>query len=209
MADRILLIIKSSFEAKVITNSLTFNGFAVTTESSDMTRAMQLATTSKFDALVIELTDRKSLDFANNVRRIANGLGIVFIAPIYDLRLFGISIEEFPIGSQIIYKPDISNFELLIDAIRDSKEIGVKTQWVNPPKTNTTDELTDIQVETLRMIVEGFTNKEIGKHEFVSEKAIEQRIGRLASVLGITCSNGQNLRVKLATKYVNWTNGRI
>jgi DNA-binding NarL/FixJ family response regulator len=125
------------------------------------------------------------------------------------LRLFGISIEEFPVGSQIIYKPDISNFELLIDAIRDSKEIGVKTQWVNPPKTNTTDELTDIQVETLRMIVEGFTNKEIGKHEFVSEKAIEQRIGRLASVLGITCSNGQNLRVKLATKYVNWTNGRI
>ena len=151
MADRILLIFKSSFETKVITNSLTFNGFAVTSESSDLTRATQLATTTKFDALVIELTDRKSLDFANNIRSIANGLGIVFIAPIYDLRLFGISIEEFPIGSQIIYKPDISNFELLIDAIRDSKEIGVKTQWVNPPKTNTTDELTDIQVETLRM----------------------------------------------------------
>jgi DNA-binding NarL/FixJ family response regulator len=59
------------------------------------------------------------------------------------------------------------------------------------------------------MVAAGFTNKEISKQAFISEKAVEQRICRLANVLGITFSSGQNLRVKLTSHFVNWTNGRI
>lgn len=208
MSDRILLVTSSLFESRVITSALTFNGYAVIAESSNLNRAKQLSTTTKFDALVIELTGREELEFALSARGINSKLGIVFITPIHDLRLFNLEIDELPIGSQIIYKPNIANFEILIDAIVESRKCAGKTRWVNPPEHEVTEDLTDIQVGTLRMVVSGFTNKEIGKQEFVSEKAVEQRIGRLANVLGITFHNGENLRVKLTAQFVNWTNGR-
>lgn len=45
--------------------------------------------------------------------------------------------------------------------------------------------LSDIQIETLRYAAEGFTNAEIGRARFVSEKAIEQVLSRVAISLNI------------------------
>ena len=163
----------------------------------------------KIDVLIAELSNRENLDFAKLVRKINNQVGIVLISTIHDLRLFDISLEELPSRSKLIYKPNISSFEVILEAIIKSKDLSPETEWINPPETEKSEELTDLQVETLRMVAAGFTNKEISKQAFVSEKAVEQRICRLANVLGITFSNGQNLRVKLTSHFVNWTNGRI
>ena len=208
MANQIMLITPSLFESRTISSALSYNGYAVVSETTEMSRAMQKMNSIKFDALVIELQGRKELEFARNARGINCQMGIIFISPIHDLRLFDLTFEELPPGSQIIYKPNIANFEIIIESIIESRKSDAATRWINLPDIDKTEKLTDLQVETLRMVVSGFTNKEISKQEFVSEKAVEQRIGRLANVLGITFSNGQNLRVKLTAQFVNWTNGR-
>ena len=208
MANQIMLITPSLFESRTISSALSYNGYAVVSETTEMSRAMQKMNSIKFDALVIELQSRKDLEFARNARGINCQMGIIFISPIHDLRLFDLTFEELPPGSQIIYKPNIANFEIIIESIIESRKSDAATRWINLPDIDKTEKLTDLQVETLRMVVSGFTNKEISKQEFVSEKAVEQRIGRLANVLGITFSNGQNLRVKLTAQFVNWTNGR-
>lgn len=208
MSDQILLINSSQFENKTISSSLTFNGYAVIAEKDDLSRCQQLLSTTNIDVLVVELINREILNFTQNVRRVNHQIGVVFISPIHDLRLFDIRMQELPERTQLIYKPSLSNFEDILDAIVKSKDLSAIKQWINSPETEKTEELTDLQVETLRMVAAGFTNREISKLAFVSEKAVEQRICRLANVLGITFSSGQNLRVKLASQFINWTNGR-
>jgi DNA-binding NarL/FixJ family response regulator len=64
--------------------------------------------------------------------------------------------------------------------------------------------LSDIQVETLRYVAEGFTNAEIGRARFVSEKAIEQVLSRVAISLNIQPDHRKNMRVQLINEYMKW-----
>ena len=65
--------------------------------------------------------------------------------------------------------------------------------------------MTDIQVETLRMVAEGHTNSEIAKQRFVSEKAVEQTIAKIAKALDIPAATNQNQRVHIARVYFRLT----
>jgi len=65
-------------------------------------------------------------------------------------------------------------------------------------------ELTDIQIETLRLVAQGLSNSEIAKVRFVSEKSVEQIVARIAQHLSITPDRRRNLRVVLAGVYFKW-----
>lgn len=208
MANRVSLICSSLFESKAIASALTYQSYAVVLETADLNKAELMMTISKPNILIIELIDRIHLEFANRARGINSSLAIVFIAPIYDLRLFDLNFDELPSGSQVICKSNIANFDLLFEAIERSFAVSGESKWASPRLHEETDELTDLQVQTLRMVVSGYTNKEISRLRFVSEKSVEQIVARLAHVLGLSCNNGQNLRVLLTAKFMNWTNGR-
>jgi DNA-binding NarL/FixJ family response regulator len=64
--------------------------------------------------------------------------------------------------------------------------------------------LSDIQIETLRYVANGFTNAEIGRLRFVSEKAIEQLLSRIAIALNIQPDPRKNMRVQLVNEYLRW-----
>jgi DNA-binding NarL/FixJ family response regulator len=66
------------------------------------------------------------------------------------------------------------------------------------------NQLTDIQIETLRLVAQGLSNSEIAKVRFVSEKSVEQIVARIAQHLSITPDRRQNLRVVLAGEYFKW-----
>ena len=66
------------------------------------------------------------------------------------------------------------------------------------------NELTDIQIETLRLVAQGLSNSEIAKVRFVSEKSVEQIVARIAQHLAITPDRRRNLRVVLAGEYFKW-----
>ena len=64
--------------------------------------------------------------------------------------------------------------------------------------------LTDIQIETLRLVATGMSNAEIGRTRFVSEKSVEQIVARVAQHLGIIADRNHNLRVLMAGEYFKW-----
>jgi two-component system response regulator EvgA len=64
--------------------------------------------------------------------------------------------------------------------------------------------LSDLQIETLRYVAEGLTNAEIGRLRFVSEKAIEQILSRVAISLNIQPDHRKNMRVQLVNEYMRW-----
>ena len=59
-------------------------------------------------------------------------------------------------------------------------------------------DLTQVQIETLRMVAQGLSNVEIAHQRFVSEKAVEQTISKIAKALGIPVATNQNQRVHSA-----------
>jgi DNA-binding NarL/FixJ family response regulator len=64
--------------------------------------------------------------------------------------------------------------------------------------------LSDIQIQTLRYAADGLTNAEIGRLRFVSEKAIEQVLSRVAIALNIQPDHRKNMRVQLVNEFHSW-----
>lgn len=62
--------------------------------------------------------------------------------------------------------------------------------------------LTHVQRDTLQMISEGLSNSEIARLHFVSEKSVEQMVGRIACSFQIKQNPAQNMRVLLTLAYL-------
>jgi DNA-binding CsgD family transcriptional regulator len=69
---------------------------------------------------------------------------------------------------------------------------------------NLMSHLTDVQIETLRLVADGLTNSEISRIRFVSEKSVEQVVSRIAMVLNVQPDRTKNLRVQLVGEYFKW-----
>jgi DNA-binding NarL/FixJ family response regulator len=66
--------------------------------------------------------------------------------------------------------------------------------------------LTHLQRHTLQLVSEGFSNLEISKQHEVSEKAVEQMVGRICQSLHLGVDPGHNLRVLLTLAYFTGSN---
>lgn len=62
-------------------------------------------------------------------------------------------------------------------------------------------QLSDVQLETLRLVAQGLSNTEIARRRQVTEKSIEASITRLLKSLNIPRDEGSNQRVQLARLY--------
>ena len=62
-------------------------------------------------------------------------------------------------------------------------------------------ELSDVQIETLRLVARGLSNAEIARQRGVTERAVEAAIARLTRHLGVAPDAALNQRVHLAQVY--------
>ena len=62
--------------------------------------------------------------------------------------------------------------------------------------------LTLKQRETLSMLAQGMSNAEIALLHFVTEKSVEQMVGRIARTLAITPDETSNMRVLLTLAFL-------
>ncbi|MFO1539249.1 MAG: LuxR C-terminal-related transcriptional regulator, partial [Chloroflexota bacterium] len=62
--------------------------------------------------------------------------------------------------------------------------------------------LTRRQIDVLRLVALGHTNARIAEERGMTEKAVEKTIARAVTTLGIRIGPGENLRVALATRFV-------
>jgi DNA-binding NarL/FixJ family response regulator len=87
----------------------------------------------------------------------------------------------------------------LKSAISDS--LVFDSQLARIPLNPAFGTLTDVQIETLKLVAEGLSNSEIAIQRSVSQKSIEQTIARVAKALGITPDSKSNQRVHIARVY--------
>jgi len=203
---RIVILDLNRFELATISDSMRLQGIDVLGQATDAQTCEHLVRALSPDAILIDYQgcDEPILKTTHHLRTINPALGIVLLTNSPDVRLYGISEDELPVGTQLCEKSALSELRQLRTAIECSIEAGAKTAWVVSDSNSTLNSLTNVQVETLRLLALGLSNSDIGRARFVSEKSVEQTIARVAHHLHVSHEHGRNLRVILAAEYFGW-----
>lgn len=203
---RLLILDCNRFELATLSDSLRMHGVNVVGEAPSVTIALELFGALLPDSILINIQgcDANCIDLLHRLREEQSDLGIVLLTDTPDLRLYGIRESELPAGTHIIEKSALHNLEEIRSAIDLANQSNAKTAWVANERDSTLNSLTDIQIETLRLLALGLSNSDIGKKRFVSEKSVEQTITRIGQHLNIAHEKGRNMRVMLASEYYRW-----
>ena len=138
------------------------------------------------------------VDVAHELRKNDPRIGVVFLTSFEDPRLIA-ETRPLPQGSQYLLKKDVGSINEIVGAITASLE--GKNRRISTELSSTISQLSDVQLEALRLVAKGLSNTEIARRRQVTEKSVEASITRLLKSLNIPKDEGTNQRVNLARLY--------
>lgn len=220
MSDRVLIVMDDSFELSSIASALKLHGVNVVGEVVKASSAIAVQNTLHPNILLIDMHFSKedSIAIAQELRKQDSEIGIVILVPCTDLRLLGQAHTDIPNGSMLVLKNSVTSIASLCDVLSKSRlmQSGSSPDWINgnlelssKVSESMMSKLTNIQIETLRLVADGLTNAEIGRIRFVSEKAVEQIVSRISQVLNVQPDRTKNMRVQLVRQYFKWIGAPI
>ena len=201
MTLRAIVVEDDSFTRLSVVAALEQSGIEVVSQVATAAEALNDAAKYHPEVALLDLhlgAGPTGIDVAQAFRRKNPKIGIVFLTSYDDPRLLHPSLPQMPAGSQYLTKRSVTDLNVLLHAINDS--ISTKrsaTQKTLPAFGN----LSDVQIETLRLVAQGLSNAEIAKRRFVTAKSVEVTISRVAKALGIAPDSAQNQRVHIARIY--------
>ena len=215
MSDRVLVIIDDPFELSSVGAALKLHGVNVVGEARKKSAAINLFRSMQPNVLLLDMhkTDESSIEIATAIRKESPEIGVVILVPCADMRLIGEDSSKLPVGTLLVMKNSLNNLSALCEVISTSRLVNSddRVAWVNGGVTMYDKDsrglmscLSNIQIETLRHVADGLTNAEIGRIRYVSEKAIEQILSRVAITLNIQPDHRKNMRVQLVKEYLKW-----
>lgn len=163
------------------------------------------------DALVTDLDLGEGPDgisLAHVVRRMLPLAGIVVLTGYRDPRLVAGKLVQVPPGTEYVVKESVASMDALRAAI-DRSILRAATADAGRA-TRSADigiNLTDAQVETMRLVAEGLSNAEIAERRCVTVGAVEVAVSRIARALGIQHDRAHNQRVMITREYYRLTGG--
>jgi DNA-binding NarL/FixJ family response regulator len=199
------------FTRSLIVNALQSEDIEVVLETASATYALKTATRMKIDAAILDLNLGRGptgLDLALGLRRNLPNLGILFLTSYKDPRLLGSNSTMAPYGSVYLQKSSIRDISKIKRAIEKSIEASRDAQVranISLKSLAHNNELTEIQIEIVKMVAEGMSNQEIAKSRGVTEKSIEQTLSRILKKANIEINDKKNRRVELALYYLRQT----
>jgi len=209
---RILVVEDDAFTRTSIVGALASNGIDVIDSVATSAEAVTSFEKHKPDAVLLDLDlgyGPTGLDLARAFRLRNPNIGLVMLTTYADPRLLRANLPAIPAGTEYLVKSNIGEIKIVSDAIKlainYSSNSSTKLKQSRNDIPRDLQGMTDIQVETLRMVAQGHTNSEIAKQRFVSEKAVEQTIAKIAKALDIPAATNQNQRVHIARVYFRLT----
>jgi len=195
-------LIKAALHAGL--GSLGIDVLASTTSSKD---ALSLTFMHHPDVVLLDLDlgdGPTGIDLAAGIRRRIETMGIVILSSYASPRLVGRTLPELPKGTIFLQKRDISDLDLLTQALAEAYE---NAQGLAPKRsgkklsTNPID-LTDLEIQLMKYISMGLTNAEIAKRRFITEKSTENAIRLLSRKVELDYdADIHNQRIMIARKY--------
>jgi DNA-binding NarL/FixJ family response regulator len=194
------------FTRLMISTALQSQGINIIGQVADAPSALALANELKPEVALLDLhlgSGPTGLDLAVELRRILPKIGIVILTSFEDPRLLNPNLPDPPRGSVYLNKKSVNDTQVLVTALTSSTD---SSTWNSPNSSKiglpgAIGDLTDVQLETLRLMAQGLSNAEIAKRRFVTEKSVETAIARLAKIMGVESDPSRNQRVHMAKVY--------
>lgn len=162
--------------------------------------AMEFARSHAFDVVIVDLhlgVGPTGIDVAHALRRDHPTIGVVILTTYADPRLLDPDLPEIPEGALYLVKTSVRDPSVLADAVRASRQ----RRATRAPSLDITNQ----QIDVLRLIAAGLSNAQIASARGVSDKAVEQMVSRLIKRLGISDASGPNSRIQLTRAYLRLT----
>lgn len=203
MGLRAVLVEDDTLMRRMLANALRSRGISVVAEYATATDAVTMDSAIQPNVAILDLHLGKGptgLDVAQSLRRRNPNIGIVFLTSFDDPRLLNPNLPSLPGNSQYLTKSKLEDIDSLIQAMTDAA-VGRPSSAAPTMDQNPLEDFTDVQLETLRLVAQGFSNAEIAKRRFVTERSVEISISRIARVLGLSADATRNQRVHMARVY--------
>jgi len=208
---RVLVVEDNDFTRMTLSGALVNAGVDAVGETGSAAEAIRIARRRAPDAAMLDLdlgSGPSGVDLATELRRMLPSIGLVILSSYEDPRLTGRNVSHLPGDAIYAVKGRTGDAHQLADlldraivAARDGEgHVG------SPPPARSN--LTDAQIDVMRLVAAGMSNAQIATARFVSESSVERIIGRIAVELQIPGGAG-NRRVLIAREYLRMTGAAI
>jgi len=213
MQTTVLVLEDDDFTRMALCGTLTLAGVRVVAECKTATEAVGAQKNFSPAVALLDLDLGRGptgLDVARSLRRQNPHIGIVFLTSYSDPRFVASPGQEPPAGSQYLVKKSVGSVDVILEAINTSLSSRAVNK-LKPEASSDFGHLTSSQIATLRLIADGSSNQEIARKLSITEKSVEQQVGRIAKRLGIERNLDRNVRVSIARAYFRqvgtWSDG--
>ncbi len=187
-----------------VRSSLTaaFKGFGINVIGSgkNYADALKLCQMNQVDVAIIDFdlgAGPSGIDICNFLRKQFNKIGLILLTSYTDLHIADPTMPTLPKGTRFLSKSNLENFQILIKEVFAAKQKPLASIVFKPNRSG----LTQVQLEVLRLIADGYSSSEIAAQRNVSIKAIESSISKIHRQLGLSKSKRLNQRVQLARAF--------
>lgn len=208
-AVRAIVVEDDPFARATVAASLRLHGVDVVAECGNAGDAVRAAETHAPDVAVTDLDlggGPNGMVVAHALRRALPSIGVVMLTSYSDPRMLGATLAQVPEGTEYVVKQSVTDTAMLGLAI-DRAILAAPGATRPRPVTAapTQADLTDVQLETLRLVAEGLTTTEIARRRGVSAGSVERTIARVGRILGVEAGEGENQRVLLTRAFLRLT----
>lgn len=205
-ALRVVIVEDDALLRTSLVAALPLQGIDVVGSADGAAGALELIRRVQPDAALLDLdlgVGPNGIDIARLLRAEYPAMGLVVLTGYADPRLAGASSAQLPEDVEYVVKSRLPDAALLgrILARSVARRTGQVSDLPAPLAPHAPHDLTQVQLEVLRLVARGMSNAEIAAARSVSEKAVENTITRLCRRLGIASDAGSNARVLLTRYY--------
>lgn len=213
------------FTRTMLVATLRAQGVEVVIDTGEPSAALEAAGRLRPHVAVLDLhlgAGPTGVELAHALRKVDRGIGIVVLTSFDDPRLLSTRLPPLPPATQYVTKREVERVDVLLRAMKDAVEAArrdpgtggarrsgdVEVADATAGEARRVVDLTDSQLETLRLLAEGHSNATIAARRHVTERSVETTIGRIARALGLAPDATRNQRVHMARVYLRATGER-
>ena len=198
---KVLIVEDDAFTRSALSTILVQKGFDVVGAVDSAEEALILQKSRQPEVVLVDLDlgpGPNGIDIAAALREHNPYLGVVILTSYSDPRLSDKRNRELPRGALYFTKSRMNDVAVLFTAILRVKHLPLTLARRQDYQSI---QLTELQIDILRLVSEGLTTSTIAKERGVSEKSVEAAISRIHTVLELPRSKELNPRIQLARAY--------
>ena len=201
---KVMLVENDRTLLTMLANSLAQFGQNISAIANNSTDAIKIFNKISPEVVIldIDLGDAiNGIELGTIMQKSNPNVGLIFLTSFNDDRFAFISKKEIPKNYVYLRKQEIGNVKTLSNAILELARNLKKSNKSAAMDKTYYSELSDRDVELMRHISKGYSNKKIAKILKIEQKSCENAISRLFKKLEIPAGKDSNQRVLLTRKY--------